>query len=222
MAGWIFAAVYFVVLLAVQNWWDQHFPRTWRYDPVRKWRSGRLWLFTKLWIIIAIPLYPVICWMLGGSIWNWLTGTFLGTLALVIFGAIGTRVICMALYPQIYAQLRADGWDPLWDSWWSGIVNRDPEEVKAGQPPLCLRGSGWVAPNTWTDTCPNCGAKEPSSWFWCWQCGLGYEDNCQKMCCPTCDMTFKETTPGQGRMMPITCPGCGQAWQMPGFQGAPQ
>lgn len=68
MFGWIFALVYLFVLLAVQSWWERHFPRTWRYDPVRKWRSSRLWLFFKLWIILALPLYPVMFWMLGSPI----------------------------------------------------------------------------------------------------------------------------------------------------------
>jgi hypothetical protein len=217
MFGWIFAAVYFVVLLAVQNWWDQHVPRIWRYDPVRKWRSSRMWLFFKLWIIIAIPVYPVMCWMLGASIWNWLTGTFFGTLALVIFGSIGTRVICVAMYPHIYAQLRQDGWDPLWDSWWSGIVNRDPEEVKAGKPPLCIIVTNFTPPPSWTERCP-CGAAQPEPVFWCWNCRQGFEHGCQKMACPNCDMTFKEASPGAGRTQAITCPGCGTATFMPTCQ----
>lgn len=215
MFSWIFALVYLFVLLAVQNWWNHNFPRTYRYDPVRKWRTSRMWLFFKLWIILAIPLYPVMCWMLGSPLWSWVTGTFLGTLALVIFGSIGTRIIGLALYPSIYAQLRQDGWDPLWDTWWSGLINRDPFEVKAGQPPACINASNWTAPAEWQHQCPNCGARQPSSWFWCWNCKLGYEDGCQKMACPTCDSTFKETTPGAGRAQAIACSGCGQAWQMP-------
>lgn len=215
MFGWIFAFVYLLICLAVQRWWDHHFPRAYRYDAVRKWRTSRVWLFMKAWFIIAIPMYPVIV-MLGGTLFNWLTGTFFGVLALTIFGSVTLRLILPWWFEDnpAYQLLLKDGWDPFWDTWWSGLVNRDPDEVKAGQPPLCINATNFTPPSDWSDRCPNCGATQPGSWFWCWNCKLGYEDGCQKMCCPTCDMTFKEMSPGAGRTQAITCPGCGTPWFM--------
>jgi hypothetical protein len=213
--GWVFALVYFFVLLAVQNWWDRTVPRVWRYDPVRKWRSGRLWLFVKIWIIVSIPCYFV-GWMIGGRLWNTLCGTFFAILILWIAGEISLRVILGALHPAQYQMLARDGWDCFFDTWWMGIVNRDPPEVTAGKPPLCLMGSNWAPPAAWTERCPSCGAAQPGPMFWCWHCGLGFENGRQKMCCPHCDTTFVNPQPGAGLTAPVTCPGCGTAWQMPG------
>jgi hypothetical protein len=213
MFGWVFALIYFFVLLAVQNWWDSNVPRTWRYDPVRKWRSSRLRLFVKIWIIVFLPSYFVMYWF-GASIWNVATGVFFAILFLWIAGAIMLRVVLGALYPAEFQLLVRDGWSPFWDTWWMGIVNRDPPEVTAGRPPSCLMGSNFQPPATWREQCPGCGAAQPGPIYWCWFCGRGYEHGCQKTCCPDCDTTFCESQPGIGRTMPVTCPGCGKAWQM--------
>jgi hypothetical protein len=113
----------------------------------------------------------------------------------------------------------ADGWDPMFDTWMMGFLNRDPPEVQAGKPPLCLLGSNWKPPRSWKEKCPNCGAAQPGPIFWCWHCGKGFERGCQKMCCPDCDTTFCESAPGRGKVVPVECPGCNKCWYMPGFTG---
>ena len=216
MFGWVFAFFYLIVLLAVQNWWDRHVPRAWRYDPDRKWRTSRVWLFVKIWIIATIPAYFV-GWLIGGSIWNTMCGTFVAILFLWIVGEIFLRTVLNAFHPAQYQMLVRDGWDPFWDTWWLGLVNRDPPEVTAGKPPACLLGSGWVPPAGWTDRCRGCGAAQPGPIFWCWFCSRGYEYGKQKICCPddNCNTTYCEPEPGRARQTPISCPGCGRGWQFP-------
>ena len=196
---------------SVQRWWDCTFPRTWRYDPVRKWRTSRVTLFCKGWAIL-IPPAVVVSLMVGGSVLNAVIGAFIGMIGFTIFMKIGMR-LCMGWWhsenPSYWALLR-DGWDPAFDTSW---LNRDPPEVKAGQPPLALRGSNWAAPASWTEKCRGCGAAQPGPIFWCWRCGRGYEHGCQKTTC-TCGMTFCESEPGRSRQMAVSCPGCGKAWQM--------
>lgn len=210
MAGWILAFVYLMVLSAIQRWWDRNIARTWRYDPVRKWRTSRVKLFMKAWLLL-IPPSLVVTLMIGGSVLNAVVGALIGMLAFTIFMEVGMRV-CMGWWhsenPTYWALLR-DGWDPAFDTCW---LNRDPPEVKAGQPPLALRGSNWVPPASWTERCPGCGAAQPSPIFWCWNCGRGYENGgCRKMLCD-CGVTFVEPQPGVSRQMPVSCPGCGRSW----------
>jgi hypothetical protein len=216
MASWILAFVYLLILSAAERWWSRNFPRAWRYDPVRKWRTSRVKLFCKGWAILIPPVLVVIL-MLGGNVLNAVVGAFLGMLAFTILMEIGLRLILGWWHDSdpTYAALLRDGWDPLFDTWMTGLVNRDPVEVRAGMPPLCLRGSNWVAPTSWTERCPGCGAQQPGPIFWCWSCGRGYENGCQKMCCPDCDTTFCESQPGISRQMAVSCPGCGRAWQFP-------
>lgn len=215
MAGWILAVVYLLILAALERWWDRNFPRTWRYDPVRKWRTSRGWLFLKS-VLILIPPCWIVNWIIGGTIWTALWGAFLGMLAFTIFMEIGSRLFLGWWHDgnPTYAALLRDGWDPLFDT--VGLLNGDPPEVKAGQPPLTLSGSNWVPPANWTERCPGCGAAEPSPIFWCWFCGRGYEHGCQKICCPDCDTTFCESEPGRAQQMRVICPGCGTAWWFPG------
>jgi hypothetical protein len=147
---------------------------------------------------------------------NAVVGVFVGMLVFTIFMEVGMR-LCMGWWhsenPSYWALLR-DGWDPFWDTWLMGLVNRDPDEVRAGQPPLALRRSNWTPPANWTERCPGCGAAQPGPIFWCWRCGLGYEHRCQKVLCD-CGMTFCESGPGVGRTMLVSCPGCGRPWQFP-------
>jgi hypothetical protein len=216
MWGWILAFVYLLILSAVQRWYDGNFPRTWRYDPVRKWRTSRVKLFMKAWLLL-IPPSLIVMLMIGGTILNAVTGAFFGMLAFTAFMEIGLR-LCMGWWHSdnsSYTALLKDGYDPFFDNFLMGIVNRDPEEARAGQPPLALRGSNWQAPSNWIDRCPSCGAAQPGPIFWCWRCGRGFEHGCQKMCCPDCDTTFCESEPGISRQMPVRCPGCGRAWRFP-------
>jgi hypothetical protein len=140
-------------------------------------------------------------------------------LAFTIFMEVGSRLFLGWWHDNnpSYQALLADGWDPFWDTWLTGLVNRDPHEVKAGMPPLGLNPQNFTPPANWTIRCPSCGAAQPGPIFWCWNsnCRRGYENGCQKMCCPTCDMTFCESQPGAGRTMAVTCPGCNTAWNMP-------
>ena len=214
MAGWILAFLYLLILSAGQRWWDRNVARTWRYDPVRKWRTPRTKLFMKAWFLLTPPAI-VVTLMIGGNVLNAVVGAFLGMLAFTMFMEIGMR-LCMGWWHDgnpAYAALLRDGWDPFFDTWMMGIVNRDPEEVRAGMPPLVLRGSNWQAPATWTERCPGCGAAQPGPIFWCWYCGAGYEHGCAKVVCPDCDTTFCESEPGISREMPVCCPGCGKAIQ---------
>ena len=216
MLGWILAFVYLLILSALQRWWSRTFPRTWRYDSRRKWRTSRLWLFVKGWLLLIPPVLVVIL-MIGGNVMNAVVGAFFGMLAFTIFMEIGLR-LCLGWWhgnDSSYTALLRDGYDPFFDHFMNGIVNRDPEEVRAGQPPLALRGSNWVAPASWTTTCPGCGGKNPGPIFWCWFCGRGYEHGRQKICCPDCDTTFCESEPGRSRQMAVSCPGCRRCWQFP-------
>jgi hypothetical protein len=214
MFSWIFALVYLVLVVAIQNWWDRHMPRHYRYSHGRKWRVSRTWLVFKMWILISIPLVPFF-WFLGFETEPVLWGTFGAVAGLAAFSWIGCRIVGEAFYGADYRALIADGWDPMFDTWALGFLNRDPFEVRAGQPPLALRGSNWQPPRHWKEKCPGCGAAQPGPYFWCWRCGLGFEHGCQKMCCPDCDMTFCESRPSVSRKMPVTCPGCGKAWRFP-------
>lgn len=214
MTGWILAFVYLLILSAVQRWCDRNFPRTWRYDPVRKWRTARGWLFLKGWLLL-IPPSLVVTLIIGGSVLNAVMGAFFGMLAFTIFMEIGMR-LCMGWWhsenPTYWALLR-DGWDPAFDTSW--FLNRDPEEVRAGQPPLALRGSNWLPPSSWNVKCPACGARQPEPAFWCWFCARGFEHGCQKCVCSDCDTTFCESKPGISREMPVRCPGCHRSWNFP-------
>jgi hypothetical protein len=170
-------------------------------------------LFIKGWLIL-IPPSLVVTLMIGGNVLNAVMGAFFGMLAFTIFMEVGMR-LCLGWWHAdnpAYQALLNDGWDPVFDVSW--FLNRDPEEVRAGQPPLALRGSNWMAPSSWTTTCPGCGARNPGPIFWCWRCGLGYENGCQKICCLNCDTTFCESERGKGSLMPVTFPGCGRTWNM--------
>ena len=119
-----------------------------------------------------------------------------------------------------YAALIRDGFDPFWDApWLMGIVNRDPEEVRAGMPPSALRGSNWVPPANWTERCPGCGARNPGQTYWCWFCARGFEHGSEKAVCPSCDTTLLESAPGRSREMLVICPGCGFGVVFPGYHG---
>lgn len=216
MFGWLFALVYAVVLLAFFNWWDQNFPRRWRYSNTRKWRASRLWLFTKACLIVAVPVYPL-AWLIGFEFESFILGIVGGVGFLVAVCWTGCRIAGAALFgndPEYQALLK-DGWSPFWGTFIPGVVNRDPPEVQAGKPPAILLGSNWQPPRSWTERCPNCGRAQPESMFWCWFCGLGFEHGRQKMCCPDCDTTFCESAPGRSEVMPVECPGCGRAWWFP-------
>jgi len=217
MAGWILAFAYLLILSAAQRLWDRTFPRAWRYDPVRKWRTSRVKLFLKS-VLILTPPVLVVTLLVGGTILNAVTGAFFGMLAFTIFMEIGMR-LCMGWWhaenPSYWALLR-DGWDPAFDTSW---LNRDPPEVRAGQPPLALRGSNWVPPASWPTACPGCGARNPGPIYWCWFCGQGYEHGLAKAVCPNCDTTFCESAPGRSREMAVICPGCGTATLFPGYRG---
>jgi hypothetical protein len=216
MLGWILAFVYLLIMSAIQRWWDRNVSRTWRYDPVRKWRTSRATLFCKGWAIL-IPPVLIVTLMIGGNVLNAVVGAFVGMLVFTLFMEVGSRLLLGWWHdgdPGYQALIR-DGFDPFWDLWLMGIVNRDPEEVRAGMPPLALRGSSWQAPTNWVNRC-SCGAQQPGPIFWCWFCGRGYEHGCQKICCPDCDTTFCESEPGRAQQMRVTCPGCGTAWWFPG------
>lgn len=211
MGGWIFAFLYLLVLSAIQRWWDRNVPRTWRYDPVRKWRTSRVKLFIKG-VLLLIPPILVVTVMLGGSVLNAVMGAFFGMLGFTIFMETGSRLFLGWWHTDnpAYAALLRDGWDPVFDVSW--FLNRDPEEVRAGQPPLALRGSNWVPPANWTERCPGCGASQPGPIFWCFFCGRGFEHRAQKVLCD-CGVTFCESEPGISREMPVSCPGCGRSWK---------
>ena len=213
MAGWILAFVYLLILSALQRRWDRTVPRVWRYDPVRKWRTSRVKLFLKG-VLILIPPVLVVILMIGGNVLNAVVGAFLGMLAFTIFMEVGSRFALGWWHGDdpTYAALLRDGYDPFWDNWMMGLVNRDPEEVRAGMPPLALRGSSWVAPASWNVKCPACGARNPGPVYWCFNCGRGYEAFCRKVMCD-CGMTFCESKPGRSLEMPVTCPGCGRSWK---------
>ena len=216
MALWIFAGLYLLVFMAVQRWWRRNVGHTYHYSHGRKWRTSRVWLFIKTWIVVSIPIYGILG-LLGGPGWVVFGSTFVYLLGFVIVGEIFIR-LAMGWWHDGdagYDALCRDGYDCFFDSGIMGLLNGDPDEVLAGQPPRALLGSNWAAPANWTDQCPNCGARQPGPIFWCWHCGLGYEHRCQKMCCPDCNRTFCEAQPGIGRTLAITCPGCGKAWQFP-------
>jgi hypothetical protein len=216
MVGWILAFVYLLISATLQRWWDRNVPRTWRYDAGRKWRTSRMTLFVKSWLLLIPPCW-IVTLMLGGNVLNAVVGAFCGMLAFTIFMEVGMR-LCLGWWHAdnpSYAALLRDGYDPFFENYMMGIVNRDPDEVRAGMPPLALRGSNWAAPSSWTITCPGCGARNPGPIYWCWRCGRGYENGCQKMCCPNCDTTFCESEPGRSQEMAVTCPGCGKNSLMP-------
>lgn len=218
MFGWMFAFVYAVVLLAFFNWWDRHVPRRYRYSHRRKWRANRLVLFFKTVVIAGVAIYPLV-WLLGFEWQSFALGIVGGVGFLVAFCWIGCRLVGAALFGNDpgYRALIADGFDPFWDTYMPGVINRDPEEVRAGKPPLVLLGSNFCPPASWKDRCPACGAAQPEPVFWCFACGFGFENGCRKIVCPApdCGMTFKESSPGRSREVPVTCPGCGKSWWFP-------
>lgn len=55
MFGWIVAGFWLLICLAVQQWWDRHVPKRYRYHPVRKWRTSRTWMFLKAWLVVTMP-----------------------------------------------------------------------------------------------------------------------------------------------------------------------
>ena len=132
MCGWICAFVYLLLFSAVQRWWRRNVPRTYRYSHGRKWRTSRVKLFLKTWIVLLIPIYGILG-LLGGPLWVVLASTFCWLLAFVIVGEILIR-LAMGWWHDGdagYQALLRDGWDPFFDASLFGLLNGDPDEVLA-------------------------------------------------------------------------------------------
>ena len=217
MAGWVLAGIYLLVVYNINKKWRASHPQQYTYDPVRKWRTSRGKLFLKAWLLIFVPPALVVTFLVGGNLFNAILGAFLGAAVFAAFMMVMGRLLLGWWYGNdpTYSSLRRDGWDPFWDTWCMGLINNDPEEVRAGQPPKGMQS--FTPPTNWSVKCPNCGAAQPGPIFWCHQCGLGYENGCEKTTCPDCNTTFVESEPGKGRTMAVTCPGCGKAWFMPSY-----